>query len=318
MGVPYSQWVFLSVIRIFDSGQEQNNTLRVGMDSDFDVTLAIPAGLYVLGLGGVGDTKGYGPYGTTEDLTVLGIESLFQAIRDASEAAGWDPGQFWLALDTGESQTPTFEKGPTGHVLGLVQDDDAFIYWGHAETKMDPAWFGVAKNAGTYPTSSLLSDEFTVFSQMSSTLVLVGQRVLGMEPQYESYKEVGVRAGDGSSSWKTLGDGVDEISNFQINVEGLPRASVDSGFHNLRRWSRQLRFNHARRRFFYIPDLATPDPTSDYPRAWDPNDVAENRRWGWRTLCVDPLKRYSFSDIRRHATSNREWQLDIPVVTFRE
>jgi hypothetical protein len=321
MSSPANQWVFLSFVRIIDSGKEKNNTIRVEWAEGTQSAVAeIPAGVYPLGLTGKNVASGtHGIFGSeTEDSVVFGRESLLGATITALNDA--DDQDVLLVLDTGRTGFTNYGE-PTGKLRGQA-DAGLTIKWNHSQTTVDPGWYGVAKTDAVYPDTVLASvddEPLPVISQMSSTLALVGQRVLGAEPQYESFKEVGIRAGDGSSAWKTFGDGVDQISEFIINVAGLPRDSIDSGFHSLRRWFRQLRFARARRRFLYVPDLAQFDKELvDYPQQWDPDDTAKARRWGWRDLALNPLEVTSFEDVRRHATSNREWQLKLPVVSFRE
>jgi hypothetical protein len=318
MSVPHSQWLFNSFVRIFDSGPEKNNTLAwTASGSPSSGVAEIPAGLYPFGVDGYWDEINgvWNQY----DIVVFGRETLLGALTTAlSESA--NNGVF-LSLETGMSR-PLGTGSPTGKIRGWANRTNFALKWAHASTTVDPAWFGIARTAGTYPDSTFgVSSPPVVISQMSSTLALVGQRVLGAEPQYESFKEVGVRAGDGSSSWKTFGDGVDEISKFVVNVAGLPRDGVDSGFHSLRRWYRQLRFARARRRFIYFPDLGQFNawtPAFEFPKAWDPDDTAKDRRWGWRDMALNPLELPAFEDVRRWASSNREWRLELPVVSFRE
>lgn len=315
MGLPFYQWCFLSYVRIFDSGEERNNTVRAEWGQSESGLITVPAGLYLFGLGhslhAPDNVWGYGA-SVTDDSDVFGATTFLEAFNYAIETLNEsNPGG--LILQTGKTTLPG-GAAATGKILGSVQVEPLTLKWAHSETTMDPAWFGVAKG-NAYPDTVLTVDPtVTTVGNMASTLALVGAKVLKSEPQEESYDEVIVIAGDGTPSVKSFGDGVNEISEFVVNAEGL-QSELDNGFQSLRRWSQYLRFNRARRRFVYIPDLGTPDPSSDYPRQWDPNNSLENRRWGWRDLFVS--RSYAFAELRRFGGSNRHWQLSLPVRRMR-
>lgn len=319
---PYPQWCFLSYIRLFDSGQEQNNVVRIDYDvgaGTVSADIEVAAGLYVVGINGEGDDNSLevGPWnGDPTDYELFGVNSLFRALAAAvnTELSTLDIN---IGLETASSIAGSDD--PSGKVIvsmnGVSTNFVKFL-WTHANTNMDPAWFGMAKTGGVYATSSdCYGNAETVISDMSSTLALVGQKVIGAEPQYEGYLETGITTGSGKTNWKRFGTGVEQISEFIVKVGGLPRNSVDSGFHSFRRWARQLVFNRARKRFIYIPDLQKPTG-ANYPRQWDPDDLLENRRWGWRDLTIDPLRTFRFEDVQQVAQSNQLWKIPTPVRSF--
>lgn len=309
---PYYQWCFLSWVRILDSGQEANNAIRVEYSTTGEATKTIAAGLYPLGLG----SGTFNPWGVA-DSTVFGQTTLLGVFAGLFNML---PSYLFASLLNNASANVSLPvvAAADGHIVMnfTVPAGESFtIKWNDPLTTVNPAWFGIAKNDGVYEDTVIgaaPSGAWADISQMSSTLALVGNRVLGQEPFEESYKEVGIAGGDGSISWKGLGDGVDEISRFRINATGRPRASQDSSFHSLRRWYRQLRFNRARRRFLYVPDLSI----SSYPKQWSPDDQAEVRRWGWRDMSPNPIRVPSFEEVQRFRSSNKEWQLTLPVRTF--
>jgi hypothetical protein len=322
MSVPWNEWAFLSFVRIFDSGSEKNNTLQISWDisGTGSAIATLPAGLYYCGLNGDGDDHSLqiGPWDGDENDDELfgatGEDSLLLEL--AQEIYGNTSIFINLGLEVGSGAAGG--QVPSGKVVARMTGvSTAWIKleWSHANTTMDPAWFGIAKTAGVYADTTFYGNATTVISDMSSSLALIGQRVLGAEPQYEGYLEAGVVAGDGSTSWKRFGSGYEEISEFIVNVDGLPRDSIDTGFQSLRRWSQQLVFNRARKRFLYVPDMGH-DFGAGVIYRWDPDDQSDTRRWGWRDLGIDGLRGFRFEDIRRRPTSNREWQLRVPVRSF--
>jgi len=317
--VPWSQWCFLSFIRILDSGQEANNQIRIEYDEGggaTQATLQLTAGVYPFGVNGNGDEDSLevGAWnGDPTDVELFGVNSLLREVaQEITQELTTN------SVNMGLETIASIEGNQVASGKIIVRMDGSStdyvkFLWTHADTTVDPAWFGIAKTSGAYPTSSdCYGNQSTVISQMSSNLALVGQKVLGAEPIEEGYLEVGVVAGNGAGRWKRFGSGYEQISAFDVKVEGLPRDSVDSGFHSLRRWAQALVFNRARKRFIYVPDLAKPTG-ADYPREWDPDDTSENRRWGWRDLMIDGLRGFAFENIRHLSNSNRMWRLSTPV-----
>lgn len=285
-----------------------NNDLRI-IDNGTPRIFSLTTGVYTLGFGSASPNSATdsSTYGFTSFLEQ--IEMAFTDTTNFSPAPG--AGLTWsFALQTLYNGSSGVTAGATGHVW--VQPDNATdqIQFDSSLTTMSPEWFGVGTDAnGDYNNHSFASTNYEDISDFSSVLAVVGTRTMGAEGLTEDPKDRGFVADDGSTYWEYLSDDLDSLRELIVNGSGLPRDSANSDYHTFRRFMRRLRLNQSGRKFYYFPDLSVLDWGK-----WDPNSTAVERRWGQQLFSLDPRQPVRFSDPKRFATYNQEWQVRLPVI----
>ena len=247
-----------------------NKVLRIKVGgSDSDVTLT--EGVYWMGVNG---SAGTSP--ATDGTMVTDYASLLTAL---SSGTGWD----WVVDHP--TQDALASPSASGHVYVQTGDATDAIYWGHANTTVDPRWFGVASTNNAFATYSFTGTNYEDVSDFSSALTYIsdplgaGGTKLEVDTEQETVLEVATQTGNGrvySAYFASLSERL-----LRWRIYGLDRV-LDN-----QRTTMRL-FLHYQRQWRSLGFILFTDLSLSYAAIRVPEDTQEARRFGFDRYVFSP------------------------------
>lgn len=275
-----------------------NDGLRVTYNGSTS-TVTLDSGVYWLGQRAIG--------GASDASVYPGATSLLAHIRSkvGSACVG-------ILQRKGQSAVTS---ASTGHVWWTFpQAGDGFL-WGHAETTIDPEWFGVAKSSGTYPTKTVASGGVLEdLSDFSSTLAYVVKTPNNRDVVHDERRsDVRRRRSSQVDSGKIYDVNFGTIKgarSFLLRVGGLER-ELDNSYKSAMRWHGQLL--DSGQSFLYFPDLSILSGIA----SWDGDDSAGAAyAYGIQRFKLDPEDDPVWDPELPQANYHNLWDVTFRAVPF--
>lgn len=265
--------VLFSFVRI----TAENKAIRAKVNSSSEATFTLTEGVYWLGAGALG--------GQTDSTIVPGASSLLAHLESVLS-----PWTFRVQVQGIDGIT----ESPTGHVwMDPNNGNTNEILWGHADTTVDPRWFGRAPVGDTFTTWASSANDWQDLSDYSSSLVFAGDVEVYRDDYGEEPIESALYAGTGRQSSRYYG--TREALELLFAVDGLQRGEIDNTYHAARRFLREQSF-HRSLGFLYFPDTSV----SSYPLAHNIDDSQEANRFGYKRYTIDAGQRPNWRPVERY------------------